>query len=1190
LRGFLFFGGEIMADKMKLELFLKGNDQLSRVIEKNSKALRDFKKEAESNFKTLEKLFKISGKFKTVDKKNFDFSAQFKKSASEADRFTQKLNEVVRLHSKAAKAAQTITKQPQFATDNERPFKRRTPKDELDTVFGKDKKQKGVINRAADFNDRYIEPTKQIASTWKDGLDSLRQYTDETLRLYRVQERFKTINLSQDENQKAFDAIKKTVQEFKGVNLAETTQTFTDLFNALGNVDAAIQALPMAAKFQRSMNALYGDVFSPEQINRQILSSYKFAELTGASGNRAELEKTIDALSKITNSTGGEVTSANMLLAAKRGKSSMKNLSPQGLLNVAAVVDEFGGDNTGTSLMSLSQALVGGVMKQRAAERFDYFGLLDRSKIEYGNGQRIKKLQPGANKLGDLVQKDPLAAADMLRDAMAAKGVNVSNPGDVEKELYILFGNRNAQALMSKYINEREQVVKEASRAGNSKGVIGLDKQIFDDGTDLAKILEYEAAWQDFKTKLGVPLLKTGTDITKAITPIVKYASEHPEVMRLALAIVAVSKGINLFGQTASILNGSGFSSFFSKSKNAANDAADAFARTNRAAIGSVDSVNRAEKKISGLKGTLNKLTSSPFAISLSVVAAGMTLDVLLQTLSSIQERSKQLEADNKSAKDSYDLLFNKGALWNYSKQSEQNNKDIDLNLKPILDVMKQGKALEFAFYPDRAGYTEHLAKDDRPFTYKGIDGAIFGTNKLTDLLGLSPFDPDEASKQWKKSEPIAKALQDPNVLARVRRQLIQDLSLDSTMSNWLDNALAKVTSPEKVATAKGINLKEIGGGLVFSKLGRNNFGGNLFSQPNTPNQTQPNIFSNPLKQPNFFGNSINQLNPPFSLLNQQTQGIGKGFTQLNQPLFSTAQNFQSLVTPSGDLSGSFSTLNTNAEPLPNSFNSANAAVNSFAFSTQGVANRINALEIKAPSFSAFTFNAPNAPNTQSGNKSNKKPFTLPGTVFDRPLGRAMGGGVQKGHTYQINERGQEFFTPSVSGSIVTNDALQRVSKAREILRSEQQTRQNILTPKAGFSTEIGFNPSFPETEKNRLKPTSSNPRESFSPFRIKENRERKVFNREGGNADSEIANNVSVSRRGGSSGAPNIFNITVQVQGNVADAERTGQMIGSAVVREIEKKMRNLESRVSTVEYDTDPRRLTRAVDRVHQRRSELT
>jgi hypothetical protein len=78
-------------------------------------------------------------------------------------------------------------------------------------------------------------------------------------------------------------------------------------------------------------------------------------------------------------------------------------------------------------------------MKQSAAAEFMRLGLVDPAKVEYGKAQRIKKLMPGANKLGALMQEDPLKAADALMEAMRkplkGKPIDTNNADKVREEL-----------------------------------------------------------------------------------------------------------------------------------------------------------------------------------------------------------------------------------------------------------------------------------------------------------------------------------------------------------------------------------------------------------------------------------------------------------------------------------------------------------------------------------------------------------------------------------------------------------------------------------------------------------------------------------------------------------------------------------------------------------------------------------
>lgn len=564
-------------EKMKLELLLKGIDQLSPVIKKQSPLLKQLDKDAVKTLNTLKKLFnfKPKGNFSGFGK---PFISESRKINAEISKLRKNFQSVGLLKIKSPQ----ITA-PSF--DGSPKVNAKQGQKELDKLFGG--KSNEYLSRLANINERVLEPTVQIKNVWKEQYDSLKPYVEETKKLYRAQETFKLLNLPEADNQKVFAAVRQVVKEIKGANLADATEDVTDLFNALGNVDGATRALPFATKYRTNFTALYGDKFSDAEIGQQIQSSFKVAEMIGATiKGQAETERVVDVLSKISNSTGGRVTGADFHAMMKTGKTATKNLSTTGMMNISSLIEEMGAGNVGTSMMSMNQALVGGVMKQSAKERFDYFGLIDKSKIEYGKGQKIKNLKPGANKLGDVMQEDPLKAADMLRDAMKAKGVDVTDAKKVDEELSILFQNRNAQALMSQLINQRDQVVKEADRAEKAKGVLGIDAQLANG--ELKKIQEFDAALRNFKTEAGIPLIQMGTKLTDSLTPILKLAAEHPTLTQFALATILVSKGINGIGQTASILNSTGgfLSSFFKNSTAAANSTTTAINNTSNAVNG----------------------------------------------------------------------------------------------------------------------------------------------------------------------------------------------------------------------------------------------------------------------------------------------------------------------------------------------------------------------------------------------------------------------------------------------------------------------------------------------------------------------------------------------------------------------------------------------------------------------------
>lgn len=549
---------------MKLELLLKGIDQLSPVVKKQSPLLRQLSRDALKAYNNLKKLFSLSPKntFKDFGKQS---AAEFRKANKEAGNLKKTLQSIGRIKVKMPKIETS-------GTDAARSIRRE--RKELDKLFNERQKSSKYSNRLAGLNDRFLEPAMQTKNVWREQIDSLKQYTDEATRALRVQERFKLINLSEADNQKAFASVRQNTKNVRGISLADSQELFTSIFNALGNVDQAIQALPMASKYKVASNALYGDIYSPEEINNQIQRGFKFLELTGATKDRASMEARFDTLTKIANSTGGEVTMAKLLALSKQAAPAVQGLSEKGIFNITSVVDEMGGDRTGTALSALYRAWVGGIMPQHVAKRYQDLGLVDPNKVEYNQSGLLKRIQPGGNVLGDLMLKDPLAAADRLVEAIKAdaakKGIDVSTPELLNRQMRGMFGTETQFRLANSLINNRAQVEKESSRAENSKGAIATYDSMDE---RLKQMEEYKAALVNFKTEAGIPLIKAMSQLAQAATPLLQFFGEHPEVTKYALAALLVGKAVSGIAQTASIFSGSGLLSFFRNSQTSANAA-----------------------------------------------------------------------------------------------------------------------------------------------------------------------------------------------------------------------------------------------------------------------------------------------------------------------------------------------------------------------------------------------------------------------------------------------------------------------------------------------------------------------------------------------------------------------------------------------------------------------------------------
>lgn len=608
-----------------------------------------------------------------------------------------------------------------------------------------------TFQRAARFNDRVLEPGRQSYQAWKSQIDSLKEYTDETMKLYRAQEKFRLLNLSPEENKKAFEGTKKAVHELGITTESAGVETLTDLVNTLGNVDAALTALPMASKYRFSMNALLGDDFNEAQISKQIQTAFQFLELTNkVSQGREKMMASFDTITKISSATAGRVSGAELLQMAKRGGPAVSQLSDEGLRNLSAVIDDMGGSQVGTAQMTMYQALVGGRMRQKSAERFRHFGLLDESKIEFGNAQQIKRLLPGANKLAPAMMEDPLKAADMLREAMAKQGVDVNNAKAVNEELSILFGDRTGFRLMSKLMNDRAQIVKESERAKNAKGI---ESRQTPEELAIENAERFKVALTNFKTEAGIPLIATLTELSKAAIPVLKWFGDHPTVAKYTMAVLIGGKVFSAFAETASLFarTGPAVTSWFTNATAAAETNAGAITRAGTAAT-------TTGGKIAQLRGKLNGLPSI-VKIGISLAALDFTWEMIQFLRETAAKETNQQMANataNQQAAQITETQKKTDAAMNWlgfdKEKRRKEYRAMGMNDNTIDQVFYNPKRTAADLNQNLGGGRNEIAKSLDTSKKDSLDlvrdlGRIF-TNKSVDWQPMGPIPADIVAKQ----------------------------------------------------------------------------------------------------------------------------------------------------------------------------------------------------------------------------------------------------------------------------------------------------------------------------------------------------------------------------------------------------------------------------------------------------------
>jgi hypothetical protein len=625
-----------------------------------------------------------------------------------------------------------------------------------DNYRGRHSERHSTLARLERGRDMLNAP-REIGDVWRRQADGLREYADATLDLARAQAKFQAINLSPQDNAKAFAVVNETVKNVRGVTLTGATKLITDLHTATGSLEHAVESLPIASKYQFAYESLYGDKFSSDQIENQIQNAFKYLEMTGkVAQGREAMERSFNVMAQMGAATGGRVNAEEMLLMARRGGASVRGLSDVGLRNTSALIQEFGGAGAGQSMMSVYQALVGGHMQQPAMAEFQRLGFLDKKRVEFNKSGIIKRVLPGGNALGEMFMEDPLKAADALMDAMHRKGITRAT--DIRNELAVLFSNRNANKFVDTLITQRPQIVKESNLAAGAKDIEGLNKQALD--SPLGKIKQFEAELTDFKAKVGLPIIEVATKVGTALMPIGEFFSQHEGIARFTGEMFIAQKGLSGILGTATTLNQSGLLGFFSN--------------TGRGASAAAAEIEAAATKTAGLKGKLGSLAaSSPLKLSVQFLVAGAAIDQIMQWKREYDDRQKDMESKSALTSKAYDDYIFSGHGFVGGKKGQEYGVERDSLAQKSLDTFKGGRTLEVSLEPERRGVFENFWTAQRMYSPRWLG---MGASKGTD------FDPARAAAVWRSSEAM-RPLGDPTVLAKLLMKIDQGAGMNLSPS-----------------------------------------------------------------------------------------------------------------------------------------------------------------------------------------------------------------------------------------------------------------------------------------------------------------------------------------------------------------------------------------------------------------------
>jgi hypothetical protein len=346
---------------------------------------------------------------------------------------------------------------------------------------------------------------------------------------------------------KLTNAAQSLRQQVGGMDMSDALDTMKDLVNITGKVSEATDPVLMKrfAQFKIANQVAYG------LTGGQSYSALKAAELLAP--NRAGMTdeqrkegmmSRLELVNKVMAGTGNKVGPGEILQFAKRAQSSRFSLSQEGMLKLVPLMQELGGSQTGTALMSVMQNLANGRASHASMTNLKEMGLLNatvdgHAALEYDRQGRVKRMLPGALKGDDLLRSDPVAWVEKFL-LPKTKGMDATH---VDRLVNSIMGTRTAAGLISSIINQDSRINKDAGIIRGSKGIAASDDAQKDNY--LRNELNYNKAMTSLRQQLAISVLPSLTAWTKALTgglnALTNVLSHHPTLAKLAVGGTAAA-------------------------------------------------------------------------------------------------------------------------------------------------------------------------------------------------------------------------------------------------------------------------------------------------------------------------------------------------------------------------------------------------------------------------------------------------------------------------------------------------------------------------------------------------------------------------------------------------------------------------------------------------------------------------
>ena len=389
---------------------------------------------------------------------------------------------------------------------------------------------------------------------------------DKAIELEQAINRLKALNLGVPATSALMKQAQAISQNVKGTSYTDAIRLATETQSITGNVAHTQDILPMLAKIRFGVETYMashgkgeGQGAVAEQQFRDII---KVMELRGLmrNFNAQQAQAMGDLFVKNFIASGGQVKPSDYLAMLKTGGVAGKLVSPDFMFALGHMMQESGGNRTGTALMSMYQNLIAGRTTQQVAEQLNQYGLLKPGSVHYGKTGHITKIAPESLVESQLLQSNPLDYMNqVLLPKLAAKGIDITNKDKVIPALNTLLSNRTASNFFSQLYLDRGVIANYMGQAKNAYGVEQLVKQ--GNKSTMGNLEDLQAKYTSLMAQLGMTVLPMLNRALELIIPklqaFTNFAMRHPRIFQLLTdGLLGLAGTLVLFGSLNIIAGG----------------------------------------------------------------------------------------------------------------------------------------------------------------------------------------------------------------------------------------------------------------------------------------------------------------------------------------------------------------------------------------------------------------------------------------------------------------------------------------------------------------------------------------------------------------------------------------------------------------------------------------------------------